>query len=172
MRQVEVVPYNLNWPKLFEEEAQSIRNVMKNIIVNIHHIGSTSIPGMAAKPIIDIMIEVESIEKVDSYNQEMIQLGYDPQGENGIPNRRYFSKGGDNRTHHVHIFQTGNPEVERHLLFRDYLIVHPEEAKSYSNLKKSLSLQFPFDIEQYIDGKDCLIKELDEKAKAWKYKRS
>ena len=167
MRKVEVVPYNHQWPQMFEDEASKIKTIMNEIMVEIDHIGSTSIPGMSAKPVIDILVEVNSIEKVDSYNQEMMDLGYDPKGENGIPNRRYFSKGGDNRTHHVHIFQSGNPEIARHLQFRDYLTAHPEDANLYSELKQSLAKQYPADIEQYILGKDKLVKELDEKAKLW-----
>jgi len=167
MRKVEVVSYNLQWPQMFEDEAGKIKSIMNEIIVQIHHIGSTSIPNMSAKPVIDILIEAQSIEKVDLFNQAMMELGYDPKGENGIPNRRYFSKGEVNRTHHVHIFQTGNPEIMRHLLFRDYLIAHPEDATLYSELKQSLAKQFPQDIEQYIQGKDGLVKELDEKAKLW-----
>jgi GrpB-like predicted nucleotidyltransferase (UPF0157 family) len=100
----------------------------------------------------------------------MIQLGYDPQGENGIPNRRYFSKGGDNRTHHVHMFQSGNEEINRHLQFRDYLIAHPKKALDYSNLKEKLAKQFPSQIDQYIEGKDALIKEIDLLAEKWNRK--
>jgi len=167
MRKVEVVPYNHQWPQMFEDEASKIKTIMNEIMVEIDHIGSTSIPGMSAKPVIDILVEVNAIEKVDLYNHEMMELGYDPKGENGIPNRRYFSKGGDNRTHHVHIFQSGNPEIARHLQFRDYLTAHLEDANSYSELKQSLAKQYPADIEQYILGKDKLVKELDEKAKLW-----
>lgn len=168
MRKVEVVPYNHQWPQIFEEEAGKIKTIMNENVVGIEHMGSTSIPGMSAKPVIDILVEVNSIEKVDLYKVEMIELGYDPKGENGIPNRRYFSKGGDNRTHHVHIYQTGNPEIARHLQFRDYLTAHPEDAILYSELKQSLAKQFPADIDQYILGKDALVKELDEKAKLWR----
>lgn len=168
MRKVEVVPYNHQWPQMYKDEANKIKTIMNEIMVQIHHIGSTSIPGMSAKPVIDILVEVRSIEKVDLFNQAMMELGYDPKGENGIPNRRYFSKGGDNRTHHVHIFQKGNPEIMRHLLFRDYLIAHPEDATLYGELKQSLAQHFSEDIEQYIQGKDGLVKELDEKAKRWR----
>lgn len=171
MRKVEVVPYNHQWPQMFEDEASKIKAVMNENIVRIHHIGSTSIPGMYAKPVIDILVEVHSIERVNLFNKEMMELGYDPKGENGIPNRRYFSKGGDNRTHHVHIFQTGNPEIARHLQFRDYLIAHPEKAKEYGKLKVSLAEQFPVHINQYIDGKDALVKELDRQAEKWNKER-
>lgn len=102
------------------------------MITNIHHIGSTSVPGLMAKPVIDILVEVGTINVVDSYNEAMKkQIGYLPKGENGIPNRRYFSKGGDNRTHQVHVYQQGDEKIASHLMFRDYLITHPKVASEY-----------------------------------------
>lgn len=164
MRKVEVVPYKAEWQMLFQEESQKIKEVLGEEVVNVYHIGSTSIPNMHAKPVIDLMVEVVSIDKIDEYNEAMEQLGYEARGENGIPKRRFFSKGGNNRTHHVHIFEEGNPEIARHIAFRDYMIAHPEEAQIYSQLKKSLAKQYPYNIEQYIEGKDSYIKSIDEKA--------
>lgn len=168
MRKVEVAPYDDNWKLIFIQEANIIKNVLKQEIIRIDHIGSTAIPGIHAKPIIDIMGEVRKIERVDHYHQEMKKLGYEAKGENGIPGRRFFIKGGDERTHHVHIFQTGRVEIERHLAFRDYLIAHPEEAQKYSELKQHLAKQFPADIESYIEGKDAFVKEMNRKAMIWK----
>ncbi len=168
MRKVEVTNYNSNWPKSYQSEAERIRTIFAPILVDIYHIGSTSIEGLSAKPVIDILVEVSSLEKVDDFNQEMEHLGYEARGENGIPLRRYFQKGGDNRTHHVHIFEKGNREIERHVTFRDYLRNHPQEAHKYGLLKEELAKKFPYDIEKYISGKDSLVKELDEKAKQWR----
>jgi GrpB-like predicted nucleotidyltransferase (UPF0157 family) len=97
----------------------------------------------------------------------MKKLGYIPRGENGIPGRRYFLKGLYDRTHHVHIFQTGNPEIKRHLNFRNYMIAHLEDAAAYSELKRNLADKFRFDIEGYINGKDAFIKEMDRRAEEW-----
>ncbi len=98
----------------------------------------------------------------------MIERGYRPQGEFGIPGRRFFVKGSDaQRTHHVHAFQAGDTEIERHLNLREYMIAHPEEAQVYSRLKQELALEFPEDIEGYMEGKDGFIKEVDKRAGAW-----
>ena len=164
MRKVEVVPYKEEWVTMFEEESRRIKDVLGAEVVTIYHIGSTAIPNIHAKPIIDLMIEVLKISKVDAFNHEMHQLGYEARGENGIPKRRFFSKGGHNRTYHIHIFEQDNPEIARHIAFRDYMIANPEEAQTYSQLKQSLAKQFPNNIEQYIEGKDDYIKSIDEKA--------
>ncbi|SFL60776.1 GrpB domain, predicted nucleotidyltransferase, UPF0157 family [Paenibacillus sp. 1_12] len=167
MRRVEVLPYDEKWSILFKEEAAKIKTVYGDKILNIHHIGSTAIPSVYAKPIIDIMVVVKDISKVDSFNYEMQLLGYTPKGENGIPERRYFNKGGNARTHHLHAFQTGNENILRHLAFRDYLNEFPDKAKMYSELKLKLSKEFPTDITNYIDGKNALVKELDLMALKW-----
>jgi len=170
IRIVEVVPHNPLWEKQFLFEAENIKNILKDQIVNIHHIGSTSIPGIYAKPIIDILVEVQNIDKVDDYNEEMSIIGYISRGEWGISGRRYFIKGLYERTHHVHIYQKGDSEINRHLLFKDYMINHPEEAKQYENLKKMLANKYRYNPAAYIDGKDEFIKDIDRKALKWKRK--
>lgn len=167
MRKVEVLPHQVEWSNMFRDESRKITNVFEKDILNVFHIGSTAIPNIKAKPVIDIMVEVINIENVDNFNNDMKQLGYEALGENGIPNRRFFKKGGDNRTHHVHIFEQGNEEISRHLRFRDYMIAHPEEAMKYSQLKEYLAEKFPNNIEKYIEGKNNYIKEIDNKAEKW-----
>lgn len=167
MRKVEVSSYDEKWAVLFAEEADKLKLVFENEMVAIHHIGSTAVPGLKAKPIIDIMPVVKDISLVDKYNEEMKSIGYEPKGENGIPNRRYFQKGGDNRTHHVHIYQVGSPEIKRHLAFRDYLLQNSRVMKSYGELKERLAQQFPYDIESYINGKDSFVKKIELKALEW-----
>lgn len=108
MRKAEVFSYNENWKQMFRDEAKKLRSIFGNEIIDIHHIGSTSVPELKAKPIIDILSVVRDIHIIDNNNDEMKKVGYEPKGENGIPGRRYFQKGGDNRTHHVHIYQLGN----------------------------------------------------------------
>ncbi len=168
MRKVEVVPHNPSWHQEFERESKLVATVLGNNFITIHHIGSTSIPNIYAKPIIDMLIEVTDIEEIDKYNPEMIGLGYEAMGEFGIPGRRYFRKEINNiRTHHLHTFQVNSPDVARHLYFRDYMKAHPEDAKKYSDLKRELARQFPHDIESYMDGKDGFIKEMEIKARNW-----
>ncbi|MFN7252411.1 MAG: GrpB family protein [Anaerobacillus sp.] len=167
MRKVEVCSYNEKWPLMFLEEAEKLKLIFGNEILDIYHIGSTSVRGLKAKPIIDIMPVVEDITLVDKYNEEMQNNGYEPKGENGLLGRRYFQKGGDNRSHHVHIYQVGSNEIKRHLAFRDYLQSHPSLKKTYGDLKERLAQQFPHDIESYINGKDRIAKEIEEKALEW-----
>jgi GrpB-like predicted nucleotidyltransferase (UPF0157 family) len=169
MRNILIVPYDPLWPAQFHQETATLRTVFGQALISIHHIGSTSIPGMSAKPIIDIMLIVRDIETVEGFSPAMMQLGYESKGENGIPGRRYFVKGGDeHRTHHVHTYALDNPEVQRHLDLRDYLIAHSEEARQYAELKAALAQQFPHDIDSYVAGKDGFIKEMLRKAQQWR----
>jgi len=167
MRKVEVKPYDEQWVANFDEESHKLHEIFGSEIIEMHHIGSTSVIGLLAKPIIDIMPVVRDINRIDEFYKAMVAIGYDPKGENGIPERRYFQKGGDNRTHHVHIYEWGNSEIERHLAFRDYLRAHPDVAQNYGDLKGKLSQRFPYDIESYIKGKEQLALEIDRKAIAW-----
>ena len=167
MRKVEVLDYQTEWPLLFEKEKKVLHQLFQeNSHVNFH-IGSTAVPGLAAKPIIDLMPVVYSLHQVDTLNEEMEQLGYVLKGENGLPGRRYFEKGGDYRTHHVHLFQIGNQEIIRHLAFRDYLRAHPKEAQRYGQLKKESALQYPNDIAAYIESKMTVVKEIEQLALHW-----
>ncbi len=164
MRKIEVLPYNKKWLQQFLDEKICLKNIFRTNAVNIHHIGSTSVPGLAAKPIIDIMIEVNSLQEVDSKNKKMIELGYRPLGEYGIKNRRFFQKGRDNISHHVHIFKINDENIIRHLAFRDYLKVNKKRLKEYEEFKIKLADQYHDDIDSYCKGKDFLIKEIEKEA--------
>ena len=169
VRRVEVVPHDPEWKKKYEKEASIVRSIFKKEILAIHHVGSTAIPGISAKPIIDILVEVYSIEKVDEFNNDMIEQGYIPKGQSGIPNRRLFIKGSEElRISHIHVFQEEDTEIIRLLNFRDYMIAHPKEAQEYSQLKERLAREFPENIDGYIEGKDAFIKNIDKIAKIWK----
>jgi GrpB-like predicted nucleotidyltransferase (UPF0157 family) len=168
-RKVELAFYKPEWADMFLAEAEVLSDVFGDRLVAIHHIGSTAIPGILAKPILDLLVEVCDIRQVDELNSEMEALGYQPRGANGISGRRYFVKqSGETHTHHIHIFQTANPQVERHLNFRDYLIANPQEAQVYSALKEKLVQQFAHDIDSYVEGKTHFIQEIDFKARIWK----
>ncbi|MFJ7971126.1 GrpB family protein [Psychrobacillus sp. NPDC096389] len=170
MRKVIVEAYSADWKKKFEDEAILLQKSFGSEIQMIYHIGSTSVNGLSAKPIIDIMPVVRDITIMDEYNDQMAAIGYEPKGENGLPGRRYFQKGGNNRTHHVHIYEVGNPGIERHLAFRDYLSTHANAKKDYGDLKEELAKQFPYDIESYINGKEQLASEIERDALRW-YKK-
>ena len=129
MRILTVVDYDEMWPALFESERTLLQMTLGKVISRIHHIGSTSVPGLSAKPVIDILIEVANLEELDSLNQAMEGVGYTVRGENGILNRRYFTKGGNQRSHHIHAFATGDAQIIKHLAFRDYLIKHNDRIR-------------------------------------------
>ncbi|MCR3922307.1 MAG: GrpB family protein [Firmicutes bacterium] len=163
-----VTEYDEKWPLQFKEEATKLKMIYGAEILEIHHIGSTSVPGMIAKPVIDIMPVVRDIRKVDAYNEQMIELGYEPLGENGIKQRRFFRKGRVHRTHHVHIFQFNNHlDIDRHVAVRCYLQQFPEVARLYGALKAKLAKEFPLDRVAYIEGKDHFVTELEKKALKW-----
>ena len=134
-----VVDYDPLWPLLFRKEADAISRILGDNLVLIHHIGSTSVPFLAAKPIIDIMPVVKDLSDVDAVSEEFVKLGYEYLGEFGIKGRRYLRKGGQKRTHQIHIFQMeDDTNILRHLAFRDYLRSHRDVAMEYAELKKDL----------------------------------
>jgi len=168
-RRIVVVPYDPAWPAVFEAEAVRIVDLFGANAVKIHHIGSTAIPGLMAKPTIDLLFVVEDIEAVDALEPGMKAMGYRPKGENGIPGRRYFQKlAGEEHLFHVHAFEVGHPEIRRHLNFRDYLRAHPDVALAYQDLKLSLAEQFPYEPEAYNQGKTDFIRDVDQCAVSWK----
>lgn len=152
---------------MFVAEAAAIEQAIGEILVAVHHVGSTAVPGLAAKPVIDILLEVSSNEKLDERNPAMAELGYEARGAFGIPGRRYFAKGGDVRSHHVHAFESGHPGLVRHLAFRDYLRAHPAVAAEYGELKCRNALLCAHDNEVYCDLKDAFVGEHERLALAW-----
>ena len=167
-RKVVVVPYRSDWPIQFQAEADALQQALGDEVLSIHHFGSTSIPGISAKPVIDILVIVRNIDVIDEMNGRLAAIGYHAVGEYGIPGRRFFYKGSeDERSHHLHIYQTGNPHILRHLVFRDYLRTHPAPARSYARLKEDLARRFPEDMEQYIAGKNDFVKEQEKIALDW-----
>lgn len=162
-----VVDYDPLWPLLFQKEADAISRILGDNLVLIHHIGSTSVPFLAAKPIIDIMPVVKDLSDVDAVSGEFVKLGYEYLGEFGIKGRRYLRKGGQERTHQIHIFQMeDDTNILRHLAFRDYLRSHRDVAMEYAALKKDLAARFPYDIDGYCDGKDAFVKKIENLALA------
>ncbi len=166
MRKVEVVPHNPRWRDAFATEAKQLAAALGENVIAIHHIGSTAIPDIYAKPIIDVLVEVSDITEVDGQSSAMESLGYEVMDEFGISGRRYFRKNNQEgiRTHHIHAFAVGSAEVARHLAFRDYMIAHPEDAQRYSELKRKLAEAHAQNADAYIDGKDGFIKEMDRRA--------
>jgi GrpB-like predicted nucleotidyltransferase (UPF0157 family) len=159
MDDVEIVPYDPAWATLFATEAEKLRAVLDpGQIVGIEHFGSTAVPGLAAKPIIDILIAVKSLTRAKSTMVEpIIALGYAYWAENPKTDRMFFVKGmppyGERRTHHVHIAEPGGEMWRRRLAFRDHLRADPAEARRYEALKRDLAARYPDDRERYTDAK-------------------
>lgn len=163
---VRLSDFNENWSHMFQMEAQFLKNIFGDEIIRFEHFGSTSVQGMKAKPVIDMMCIVKNIEKVDSFNDKMCSLGYDVVGEWGIPGRRLFRKGGENRSHHIHFYQSDNPQIKRHLIFRDYLQAHREEVARYSRFKEELSERFE-NTSEYSPAKKTFVTEMEQQALRW-----
>ena len=162
---ITVLNYDPEWPLKYERERKAIAEILDGNGISIYHIGSTSVPGLAAKPIIDMMAVVRSLEKVDDAREKFSELGYEYLGEFGIAGRRYFRKGGDERTHQIHIFQADDwNNIGRHLAFRDYMRTHEKERAEYAKIKTALAQRFPYDIDGYCDGKDAFVRELEKRA--------
>lgn len=165
---VEVVSHKDDWTRKFLVEKEKLEEKVGGMVVKIFHIGSTSVENLKAKPIIDILLLVEDINKLDNYRDKFEALGYEVMGEYGIKDRRFYRKGKEKRTYHIHAFQYDNlKEIERHLLFRDYLRAHEDIKKEYGNLKEKLAEKYPEDIDSYCDGKDKYVKKIEEEAIRW-----
>jgi GrpB-like predicted nucleotidyltransferase (UPF0157 family) len=158
MRNIVVVPYNESWPHAYASEARRIEDALAPLAVTLHHIGSTAVPDLAAKPVIDVLLVIRNHRALDERTPAMEELGYEAKGEFGIRGRRFFTRGPDEaRTHHVHAYEKGHPEIARHLDFRDFLRAHPAEARRYGDLKARLASAHRDDIEAYIEGKASFI---------------
>ena len=168
MRLVRVVPHDPRWTRLFQEAAAQLHDAFGEYLLALHHIGSTAIPGMPAKPVIDILPVVQDIERVTDAEPALTRHGYEPRGKYGIPGRRYFFREeAGRRTHHVHVYEREDPAVTRHLAFRDYLIAYPDEATRYAQLKVSLAVRHRDERQRYVEGKQALTAELERRAMAW-----
>ena len=166
MRQhIIVTEYDPLWPQKFQAESLLIRGILADNCLAIYHIGSTAVPGLAAKPIIDMMAVVKSLAQVDDAAEDFSQIGYEYLGEFGIAGRRYLRKGGEERTHQIHIFQADDwHNIGRHLAFRDYLRSHEKERAEYAAIKTELAQRFPYDIDGYCDGKAHFVQEMERAA--------
>lgn len=158
---IKVVEYNSAWPQVFRDEAIKIKDALGDNCITVHHIGSTSIPGIVAKPIIDMLPVVRNLKTVDTSNVNMERLGYEVKGEFGFMLRRFFVK---ENAFHVHVFEQNNPEIERHLNFRNWMRDHPKDRNAYASLKKMLAEKYSNDRQSYCFGKDEFVADIDEKA--------
>ena len=133
-----LLPYDNQWANIFEIEKIRLKTIIGNAVIQIHHIGSTSIPAMPAKPIIDILAAVSSFEALEFHNLALERIGYEARGEYGIVDRRYYKKHAteNNLGFHLHAYLENSFQVNRHLAFRDYLKLKPEIAQKYVAIKE------------------------------------
>jgi GrpB-like predicted nucleotidyltransferase (UPF0157 family) len=168
-----LVAHNEMWPAAFEAECSAILGLLADLPIQLHHIGSTAIPGIVAKPVIDMLGVVHSVDELDTRAHDLTTLGYEALGEFGIPGRRYFRKNARDgtRTHQLHAFAAGSPEIDRHLDFRDYLRAFPREAEGYASLKQRLAVSCGSDMTAYSEGKTEFIRGVEQRAASWRLGR-
>lgn len=166
--QVEIVPYDNQWPLLFEREANRILEILGDRVKEIYHIGSTAIPNMPAKPIIDMLLVCDNLDEIDFIEEQLKKLNYHNLHRQIIPYQSFIIRRQDHDIRfNLHIYERGSPQIKRHVNFRDYVIAHPEDAKAYAALKISLAKRFANDINNYVIGKDKMVHSIDAKAKLW-----
>ncbi|MBC7474343.1 MAG: GrpB family protein [Candidatus Sericytochromatia bacterium] len=166
---ITIEKYNPQWISKFEHEKKIILAKIDTITLTIEHIGSTSIPNIGAKPIIDIMIGIKKLKYSDQIIKllETINYIYVPEHEEIMPYRRFFYKKDNNniKTHHIHVVELTHEFWQRHLMFRDYLVLDSESANEYYVLKKYLSEKYPNEPEKYTNAKSEFIEKILAKAK-------
>ena len=167
--QVRVVAPDPAWPGRYEDEAKRLRAALGSLDVSLHHIGSTAISGIFAKPVIDILLVVDALEHLDARVEAVRALGYEAKGEFGIAGRRYFRRDDRSgvRTHQVHAIERGSSGAIRHLAFRDYMNAHAGAAQAYSTLKQQLARASADDMAAYVRGKDAFVKRHETLALEW-----
>ncbi|WP_308639381.1 GrpB family protein [Paenibacillus silvisoli] len=162
-----IVPYDAGWALEFREIGSRLRQSLGETALRIDHIGSTSVPGLAAKPVIDIQVSVRSLEPVDAYLGGFEQLGYVFRGDNTERTKRYFREGQGMRRTHIHVRETGSFGEQFALLFRDYLRANLEDADFYAAVKIRLMEQFGHERQRYVEEKEPFIWEIMRRASAW-----
>jgi GrpB-like predicted nucleotidyltransferase (UPF0157 family) len=157
MRTIIVVDYDPVWPEVFEQLRARVWPVVGVIALAVEHVGSTSVPGLAAKPVIDMSVVVPTQEEIAAAIARLAGLGYVHRGNLGVEGREAFASPEGLPLHHLYVCPRDSLGLANHLAVRDYLRTHPEVAHEYSELKKRLAIEFPHDIDRYIDGKTDLI---------------
>ncbi|WP_028547739.1 GrpB family protein [Paenibacillus sp. UNC451MF] len=154
--------YDPNWVIQFQQEKADIVSILQDIVIGIEHIGSTSIPGMAAKPIIDIMVGIADLEQLTAaYIDRLNDIGYEHVEHAGFPERKFFRKGERKAgTHHIHIYLYNGEHWKANVGFRNYLRNHPEAALQYAELKKQLKEQHAYNREAYTNAKAPFIQSI------------
>jgi GrpB-like predicted nucleotidyltransferase (UPF0157 family) len=165
---IRVVEYDSEWPIAASEEIGRLREALGSAAVRLEHIGSTSVPGLAAKPILDYLLAVASIEATTVYVDPLEELGYLFARDPETPDFHFFGKPPERpRTHHLHVCEVGSAHELRHLAVRDFLRTHSDEVARYAALKRAIAARHPNDRLAYIEGKEDYMTDLEARAVAW-----
>jgi len=166
VRPVVIVDYDPEWPARFAVERDIIQDAIGAQVAAIEHIGSTAVPGLSAKPVIDILVGVHSLADAAACIEPLAAAGYRyyPEQEAEIPDRRYFDVQTGTRDAHLHMVELGGAFWQRHIAFRDYLRAHPDTARQYDCLKRELAARFGSDREGYTEAKTAFIRSIERLA--------
>jgi GrpB-like predicted nucleotidyltransferase (UPF0157 family) len=164
---VRIVPYDPAWPGLFAQLGAALRTALGAAALRIDHVGSTSVPSLDAKPVIDVQVSVASLAALDSYRIPLESIGYLFRADNPDLSKRYFRETPGQRRTHVHVRQAGSWSEQGTLLFRDYLRAHLAQAQQYAALKYRLAEQYRDERQRYTEAKDPFIWEILRKANLW-----
>jgi GrpB-like predicted nucleotidyltransferase (UPF0157 family) len=160
-------PYTEEWPRLFRELATRLRQSLGDAAVRIDHIGSTAVPGLSAKPIIDIQISVRDLGDIDRYRPLIEVVGFYHRSDNPDLTKRYFREIAGRRRTHIHVREEGSWSQQFALLFRDYMRCHPAACREYADIKRKLADQYRSNREKYVDAKESMIWTIMNKASKW-----
>jgi GrpB-like predicted nucleotidyltransferase (UPF0157 family) len=164
---VVIVEYDPRWQEEFTDVATSLRSALGEVAIRIDHIGSTAVPGLDAKPVIDIQVSVVSLEPADPYQRPLKSAGFVYQRENRDLTKRFFREPRGTRRIHVHVRCSGSFDEQLNLLLRDYLRTHPEAAREYGQVKRELAKRFVNDREGYVRAKEPEVWSLLTRAHDW-----
>jgi GrpB-like predicted nucleotidyltransferase (UPF0157 family) len=164
---VQIVPYREEWPEIFRTLGSSLRSALGDVAIRIDHVGSTAVPGLSAKPIIDVQISVPALEPPDPYRRPIEHLGFVFRANNPERTKRYFREPVGRRRTHIHVRRSGSWAEQFALLFRDYLRVHPDDAERYERLKRRLADKYRYERQAYTDAKAHFIREIMGRADRW-----
>lgn len=166
-RLIQLAPSDPTWPAQAQAELQQLSLQLGPLVVQAEHIGSTAVAGLWAKPVLDLLLEVQSVAALDALAVDWPALGYQARGEHGIEGRRYFVKGLPQHSHHLHVFASGHPALVAHRQLRDYLRATPSAAARYQQTKQQLLAQGPVLAAVYQQGKDAMLRQLINEAQQW-----
>jgi GrpB-like predicted nucleotidyltransferase (UPF0157 family) len=159
---IEIADYDPRWPDIFAALRARTADALGSLVQRIEHVGSTAVPGLPAKPIIDLDVVIATWSDLPATIERLQPLGYHHEGDLGVPGREAFTTPPDTPPHHLYVCTTDSPQLARHLAFRDHLRTHPDAARAYAALKRSLARRFGADRGAYTEAKTTFIERILE----------